>query len=630
MVMTTLLAAQIPCFAATTTTAASATAPTRAAAVAKYKWDLSEIYKTRAAFEADLKKIKTELMPKLEAYKGKLNSVESYKAFMSLEEETSRLISKAYVYAYMTADLDLSSSEASEMTQLIEGVYVDFGELTAFVLPELSTMSEADFNKLYNDESLKNYRRSLEIIKGKRAHILSAPEEKIISQFGEILGAPNELYDKITVADYEAPTIIDSKGKKIQLTDAAYSNILETGNRDLRKKAFEAITNSYKGQVNSLTTNYATQVKSDVLDADLRNYDSALAASLANEEIPMSIYSNLVKSVDKNLAYLHKYNAVKKNYFGFDKMYSYDTYLPVSGNVNLKYSYDDGVKLIEKALAPLGKKYVADFKAGIDGRWVDAYSDDNKAGGAYSWGAYDTEPFILMNYDNSLDSVLTLAHEMGHSMNSKYSNEKQPSAMADYPTFTAEVASTVNELMVMDYLIKNAKNDDEKLALINMQIQNIRGTVYVQVMFAEFEQKAHEMVENGQPLSLDALNKLWLDLMKKYNGPSLTVLDSSKYGWTTIPHFYTPFYVYKYATSMSASYSIVNQMKGASKDKAIENYLNFLGSGGSKAPVETLQLAGVDMNSTEPVDSILKYFGDLVNEYDKLLKAKKDKMKKAS
>ncbi len=627
MVMTTLLAAQIPCFAATS----SVPNPlVRSEASAKYKWDLSEIYKSRAIFEADLQKTKNDLFPKLEAYKGKLNSVESFKAYKTLEEQTERIITNAYCFAYMTADLDISNSDASEMTQLVEAIYVDYQELTAFVLPELSKMSETDFNKLYNDESLKEYKRDFDKIKGQRAHILSESEEKLISKFGEIVGAPSELFKKITVADYEAPVVTDSKGKKIQLTDANYYNILESSDRNLRKKAFEAITKSYQGQINSLTTNYATQVKADVLDAELRKYDSALAASLSNEEIPMSIYTNLVKSVNKNLVYLHKYNTVKKNYFGFDKMYSYDTYLPLSGNVNLKYSYDDGVKLIEKALAPLGKKYVADFDNGINHKWVDAYADENKAEGAYSWGSYDTQPYILMNFDNSLDSVLTLAHEMGHSMNSKYSNETQPFATAEYPTFTAEVASTVNEMLVMDYLIKNAKNDDEKLALINMQIQNIRGTVYTQVMFAEFEQKTHEMVEQGTPLSPDALNKLWLDLIKKYNGSSLTVLDSAKYGWSTIPHFYTAFYVYKYATSMSASYSIVNQMNGENKDKAIENYLNFLSSGGSKPPVEALKLAGVDMNSTEPVDSILKYFGGLVDEYDRLLKAKKAKMKKAS
>lgn len=627
MVMTTLLAAQIPCFGAT---AAASNPPTRSEASAKYKWDLSEIYKTRATFEADLQKVEKEILPKLTEYKGKLNSVDGFKSFKTLDEQASRIIFNAYVYAYMSADLDATDNNATEMAQIAESAYNNYLEATAFVSPELSKMSETDFDKLYKAESLKDYKRYLDTIKLSRAHILSEPEETIISKFGDVLGAPSTLFNKITLADYKAPIITDSKGKKIELTDAKYSQILETGDRALRQKAFEAVTNSYKAQINALSTNYATQVKADVLNAELRKYDSALDASLASEEIPKSIYTNLVSAVNKNLAYLHKYNAVKKSYFGFDKMYTYDTYLPLSKDADLKYSYEEGVKLIEKALAPLGTQYVADYKKGISSKWVDVYAGDNKYDGGYNWGTYDTHPYILMNYDNTLDSTLTLAHEMGHALNSKYSNAKQPYATADYTIFTAEVASTVNELLVMDYLIKNAKNDDEKLALINMQIQNIRGTVYSQVMYAEFEQKTHEMVEQGKPLSPDVLNKTWLDLVKKYNGPSVSVSDQSQYSWSRISHFYTAFYVYKYSTSMSAAYSIVNQMNGPNKEKAVENYLNFLSAGGSNPPVESLKLAGVDMNSSEPVDSLLKYFGDLVNEYDKLLKAKKANVKKAS
>lgn len=625
MVMTTLLAAQIPCFAAT-----EAEVPSRSEVSSKYKWNLSEIYKTRSDFEADLKKIEKDFIPKLSEYKGKLNTVDSFKAFKALDEQASRILFSAYVYAYMSADLNASDNNATEMTEIAEAAYNNYIEATSFVSPELSKMSDKEFEALYTADSLKSYKRFLDTIKSNRAHILSDSEETIISKFGDIMGAPNTMFSKITLADYQAPVITDSKGKKIELTDANYSVILESSDRALRKKAFEAITNSYKEQINALSTNYATQVKADVLNAEIRKYDSALDASLASEEIPKSIYTNLVSAVNKNLTYLHKYNAVKKDYFGFDKMYNYDTYLPLSKDVNLKYKYDDGVKLIEKALAPLGTQYVADFKKGINSNWVDVYADENKYDGGYNWGSYDTHPYILMNYDNSLDSTLTLAHEMGHAMNSKYSNAKQPYATADYTIFTAEVASTVNELLVMDYLIKNAKTDDEKLALINMQIQNIRGTVYSQVMYAEFEQKTHEMVEQGKPLSPDVLNKTWLDLVKKYNGSSLTVMDQSKYSWSRISHFYTSFYVYKYSTSMSAAYSIVNQMNGPNKEKAIENYLNFLAAGGSNPPVETLKLAGVDMNSAEPVDSLLKYFGDLVNEYEKLLKAKKASVKKAS
>lgn len=623
MVMAALLAQS------TLTFAAAPPQLTRAEAPAKYKWQLTEIYASKAAFEADLKKVKTELLPKFAAYKGKLKNPTDFKALMKLDEEAGRLVFKAYVYANFTADLDTTSDLGTELVDLAMATYGAYAEASAFVAPELSAMNPEDFNKLLNDSSLSDYKRYLEKIKLSKDHSLSDKEEALLAQLTEINGAPDAMFDKITVADYQYPVIKDSKGKSITLTDAKYDEIMRTGDRALRKAAYDATVNSYAAQINALTQNYATQVKLDVFNAEVRNYPSALEASLSSEEIPKSIYDNLVKSVNANLSYLHKYNAVKKNYFGLDKMYSYDTRLPIAGSVTYQLSLDEAVKVINKGLAPLGEQYLKDFNSGINGNWIDAYPDDNKAGGGYQWGTYDTHPYILMNYDNSLDEALTVAHEMGHALNSKYSNEKQSYANADYPIFTAEVASTVNELLVMDYLIKNAKSDDEKLFLINKQIENIRGTIYSQVMYAEFEQSIHAMAEAGKPLSPEIMNSTWLNLVKKYNGPSLTVVDGAKYSWSRISHFYNAFYVYKYATSMSAAYSIVNQITGTDHDAATKRYLEFLASGGTKPPVETLKAAGVDMNSSEPVDSILKYFGSLVDEYEKILKAKKA-VKKAS
>lgn len=626
LTMAALLSSQMLSFGA----AKPSDPPTRSQVSDKYKWNLKEIYEDRAAFEADLKKIEKELLPKVAVYKGKLNDPEQFKAYMKLNEELNRLIFNAYVYANFSADLNQSDNNATELSEMAGRIYGLYQEATAFVMPELSKMATADFDKLYADESLKTYKRYFDKIKLQKAHTLTDSEEQLLSGLGDILGAPNTLFDKITLADYKAPTIKDAKGKDIILTDAKYFQIMETGDRALRKKAYETSFASYESQINALAANYATQVKIDVYNAKTRGYGSALEAALATEEIPKSIYDNLVSSVNKNLGYLHKYNTVKKNYFGFDKMYSYDTRLPISAELDTNYTYEEAVAVIEKGLAPLGKKYIADFKKGINNRWVDVYADENKYTGAYQWGSYDTHPYILMNFDNTLDSTLTLAHEFGHALNSEYSNKTQDYINADYPIFTAEVASTTNELLVMDYLIKNTKNKDEKLFLINKQIENIRGTIYSQVMFAEFEQKTHEIVAQGKPLSPDVLNNTWLALVKKYNGKDLIVPDASKYYWSRISHFYTPFYVYKYATSMSAAYSIVNQMNGKDSEKAIENYLAFLSSGGSMTPVDSLKLAGVDMNSPESVDSILKYFGSLVDEYDKLLKEKKAAQKKAS
>lgn len=626
LTMMALMSSQVLSFAA----ANPSDPPTRSQVSEKYKWNLKELYANRAAFEADLTKIEKELLPKAASYKGKLNDPAQFKAFMKLDEEMGRLIFKAYVYANFSADLNQSDNNATELVELANRIYGLYQEGTAFVSPEMSKMAVADFDKLYKDESLKTFKRYFDKIKINKEHTLTDAEEQLLSGLSDILGAPDTLFDKITLADYKDPVIKDAKGKDIVLTDAKYGQIMESGDRALRKKAYEATMATYEAQINSLAANYATQVKIGVFNAKTRGYGSALEAALVGEEIPKSIYDNLVTSVNKNLSYLHKYNTVKKNYFGFDKMYSYDTRLPISAELDTNYTYDEAVAIIEKGLAPLGKQYVSDFKMGINNRWVDAYADENKYTGGYQWGTYDTHPYILMNYDNTLDSALTLAHEFGHALNSHYSNKTQDYMNADYPIFTAEVASTTNELLVMDYLIKNTKNKDEKLFLINKQIENIRGTIYTQVMYAEFEQTIHQMAEQGKPLSPDVLNNTWLTLVKKYNGKDLSVLEQSKYNWSRISHFYTPFYVYKYATSMSAAYSIVNQMNGKDSAKAIENYLAFLSAGGSKTPVDALKLAGVDMNSPESVDSILKYFGSLVDEYDKLLKEKKAAQKKAS
>lgn len=315
---------------------------------------------------------------------------------------------------------------------------------------------------------------------------------------------------------------------------------------------------------------------------------------------------------------LHKYYKIKKKALGLDEMHGYDLLVPIVDDYKIEMSFEDAVEMIAKALQPLGDKYVQDFKDGIKNKWVDVYEDDNKYTGAYSWGSYDTHPYILMNYDNSLDSVLTLAHEMGHALNSKYSNEAQNYINSDYPIFTAEVASTVNELLVMDYLIKNAKDDTEKLYLINKQIENISGTVYTQVMFSEFEQIMHDKAESGEPISKETLNDYWRSLNMKYSGSALKIDKEAEVGWERISHFYMNFYVYKYATSISASYQIVNDITSGEKD-AVENYLNFLASGGSEMPVDTLLKTGVDMNSSKPVDSILSYFDSLVNQMDELI-----------
>lgn len=583
----------------------------------QYKWDLTDIYADEAAFMADIEMVEAAL-PKLEAYSGQLTTVDKIAELFVMEEEVSRKFWTAYVYANLMIDLDQRNDKATEYVSIVSTLYGQYASATSFVESELLELDKAMFDKLMRDSRLKDRKMYFQNLLDKKAHILSKDEEKILSLAAELSQTPNNVFDKVTLADKEKLYIENKDGEEVELTSGLYYQILEDKDRGYRAKAFEIRNGFYEKVNNTLSAAYEGEIKKNIFFAKARKFDSAIEASLSAEYVPKSVYDNLVAAVNGNLEYLHKYYTIRKEALGYDQLYGYDASVPLTEDYKMEVSYDDANDIIATALKPLGDKYVADYKAGIADQWVDVYEDDNKYGGGYQWGTYDTHPYILMNYDNSLNSMLTLAHEMGHALNTKYSNEAQPYATADYTIFTAEVASTVNELLVMDYLIQNAENDEEKLYLINQQIDNIRGTVYVQVMFSEFEKMTHEMVENGEPLTPEILNKTWMDLLKKYYGEDYTVLHFQQYGWSRIPHFYMNFYVYKYATSMSAAYSIVNRIK-AGDENAVEDYLEFLAAGGSDKPIEILKATSVDMNSSEPVDSILLYFGELVDEFEMLL-----------
>lgn len=589
----------------------------RADAEEKYKWDLTDIYETEYAFAKDIEAVEA-LLPQFEQYVGKLTTEDVLVELFALEEETSRKFWKAYVYANLSVDLNQRDSKATEQVSIVDGLYGKYSTAVSFIQPEIIALDTKTIEGFMKSKQLEDRKIYFQNLMDSKEHILSKEEEKILSLASEMAGTAKNTFDKVTLADKEKVYITNKEGEEVELTSGLYYQILEDSDRAYRAKAYELRNAVYEKVNNTLSATYIGEIKKNIFFAKARGYDSAMEASLDAESIPKSVYDNLVSAVGKNLPYLHKYYTVRKNALGYDQLYGYDTSVALTEDYKMEISYDEANEIIMEALKPLGDKYVSDYKAGIADQWVDVYEDDNKYGGGYQWGTYDTHPYILMNYDNSLNSLLTLAHEMGHAMNTKYSNEMQPYATADYTIFTAEVASTVNEMLVMDYLIENAKNDEEKLFLINQQINNIRGTVFVQVMFSEFEKMTHEMVENGEPLSPEIINKTWMDLLTKYYGEDYTKLHFQQYGWSRIPHFYMNFYVYKYATSMSAGYSIVNRIT-AGEEGAVEDYLAFLGAGGSDKPIEILKATGVDMNSSEPVDSILVYFGELVDEFEGLL-----------
>lgn len=586
----------------------------------KYKWDLTDIYQSEEAFMADIQAVE-DLLPEFNQYVGKLTTVDKLAELSKLNDVIGRKFFKAYVYANLMLDLDQKDSKSTEYVSIVNGLYGKYLSARTFVEPEILELSTTTIERFIKSPKLANDKMFFQQLLDRKEHVLSKDEEKLLSLASEMAGSPKHIFDKVTLADKEKIYITNKDGEKVELTSGLYNQISMDPDRAYRSRAYVAKAARNEKVANTLGATYEAEIKKNIFFAKARGFDSAIEASLSADSVPVSVYNNLVLSVNNNLEPLHKYYTVRKNALGYEQLYAFDNYVPLTDEYRMEISYDEATEIIAKALEPLGKKYVNDFEAGIHDQWVDVYEDANKTTGGYNWGTYDTHPYILMNYDNSLDSLLTLAHEMGHAMNSKYSNETQPSSMANYSIFTAEVASTANELLVMDYLIQNAKSDEEKLFLINQQINNIRGTVYLQVMFSEFEKKAHEMVENGEPISPDILSKTWMELLEKYNGEDYTTLPSQQYGWSRIPHFYMNFYVYKYATSMSAAYSIVNRIT-AEEENAVEDYLTFLSAGGSDYPIELLKATGVDMNDSEPIDSILEYFGELVDEFETLLAAK--------
>jgi oligoendopeptidase F len=621
-VAVTLMVSQVVVFADTEITK-------RADAPEQYKWDLTEIYESREAFDAVVNKVLDVYLPQYEALVGKLNTTENLVKYFELDEMTSRDLFTAYVFASLNADLDQTDTNSSEMVSLVGGAYGEYLSAVSFAEPEILDIPEADLLEMLKDEKLAPYKTYLEGLLASQEYVLSKEEEKIMSLAAEVTGQAKDIFDKVTLADYIKPVITDSNGEEVVLSSGAFGQILDSGTREERKTAAEAKIQSQVALNNTLTATYIAEIKKNIFNSKARGYESSLDAALYSEDISRSIYESLVKSVNENLEPLHRYYATRKAAMGLDELHYYDAYVPLVEDFEMEIPFDEAVKIIIKGLEPLGQQYISDFKMGIENNWVDAFEDDNKYTGGYQWGTYDTHPYILMNYDNSLDSLLTLAHEMGHALNSYYSNNEQNYFEANYPTFTAEVASTTNELLVMDYLIKNASSEQEKLYLLNKQIDNIRGTVYVQVMFSEFEKRTHELAEAGEALSPEVFNNLWLELMQNYYGDAYTIIDGQEVGWSFIPHFYMNFYVYKYATSMSASYAIVNKIENEGQ-AAIDDYLTFLASGGVDAPIPTLEKAGVDMTSTEPVESILNYFGSLVDEFADLVAKQPVKVEETS
>lgn len=583
----------------------------------EYKWDLDKMYPNREAMEADIAYIEGGLK-EVASYKGKLSdSADSLYKALKLMEDISRKISHYYVYTHMRHHEDTRINENLADSSKSEMISTDLSKATAYIVPEIIAMDEGLLASYLKDERLGHYKKMIDEILRDKPYTLSDKEEEIMAAASELAGVPENTYEMLSYADMKFPEITDEDGNKVRLDMFNYSKFIKSKDRRVRQEAFEAEFGTYKKYSNTMASTLFGGIKAEIFNSSIRKYPSALFASLYADNISLDVYNNLIESIHENIPALDKYIGLKKKYFGLDEVHMYDLYVPMAEDFKMEISYEEAQEIIIKALEPMGQDYVTLIKRAFDEKWIDVYENEGKRGGAYSWGSYDSHPYILMSYNNDLNSMFTLIHELGHSMHSYLSHESQPYIYSSYKIFVAEVASTVNENLLIKYLLKNAKSDEEKIYLLNYYLEQFRTTVYRQTLFAEFEKISHEKVESGQPMTANDFTGIYYDLNKLYYGGSCNVDELVGIEWARIPHFYSNFYVYKYATGFSAATVLSNMI--LNEEGAVPRYIEFLRSGGSEYPLDQLRHAGVDMEEKSSVDGALKVFADLIDELEALI-----------
>ena len=582
----------------------------------EYKWDLESMYEGSRSIEEDLKNIEDNIR-ELETSKGKLSeSKDVFYRTLKLMEDTSRRISHYYVYTNMKHHEDTRINENQAKATKAEMISSDFSRATAYIVPEIISMDENILEDYLKDEKISHYKKMIEEILRDKPHTLSQKEEEILAQVGELTSVPETTYEMLSYADMVFPEIEDEDGNKVRIDHFNYTKYIKSKDRRVRKEAFEAEFSTYKKYSNTMAATLFGGIKAEVFGARVRKYPSAIYASLHSDNISTDVYDNLILSVHENIGYLDKYINIKKKYFGLDEMHMYDLYLPMARDFKMDISYEEAQKIIIEALEPMGQEYVGLIKKAFAEKWIDVYENEGKKGGAYSWGSYDSHPYILMSYKNDLNSLFTLIHELGHSIHSYYSRSSQPYIYSGYKIFVAEVASTVNETLLIKYLLNKSKDKEEKIYLLNYYLEQFRTTVYRQTLFAEFEKISHERVEEGNPLTAQDFTQIFYDLNKLYYGGSCNVDELSGIEWARIPHFYSNFYVYKYATGFSAASVLSSLILEGGEN--VNRYIDFLKSGGSKYPLDQLRDAGVNMEEKRAIDDALSVFADLVDELEDL------------
>ena len=573
------------------------------------KWRIDKIYETPAKWNEELNKLKEEA-PKLKDFEGKLGNKEDLKAFLLLNEKLSRKLGKLYVYAHMRSHEDTSNPEMQSLVNKIDPYSAEFSSYTAYFVPEILSLKEGTIENFINeDKDLKQYKIYFEMILNEKPHILSKEVESVLASVSDCLGAPESIYSMLTNSDMTFGEIVDESGRKVELTEGNYISFIKSKDRKVREAAFKLLFGTYKKYENTLATSLTSSIKNFVFESKTRKYNSSLEASLKPNNIPVEVYYNALKTVDENMDALHRYVRIKKKLLNLEEIHMYDLYVPVIECKKEHLEYKDAISLVEEGLKPLGKEYLDIFNEGINEGWIDVYENKGKRSGAYSWGSYDTMPYVLLNYNYELNDASTLAY---------YTRKTQPYIYGDYSLFCAEVASTTNEILLIHHLIEKETDKNKKLYLINQELEQIRTTVFRQLMFAEFELKTHEAIENGESLTSEVLCKMWKDINIKYFGEDMNVDEEISIEWARIPHFYSDFYVYQYATGYAAASSFANSILSKGEE-AVEKYKGFLKAGGSMYPIDTLKMAGVDMTTSKPLKDTLDRFNELLDMLEEII-----------
>ncbi|SEN15251.1 oligoendopeptidase F [Mesobacillus persicus] len=594
--------------------------PARSEVPVEETWRLEDIFSSDEAWEQEFQEVK-ELLPGVQQYQGKLgDSGEQLYEALQFQDRLLERLGKLYTYAHMRYDQDTANSFYQGLNDRISNLSSQAGSALAYIVPEILSIDEQRLKGLLEEKSeLQLYQHALEEINLQRPHILSAEQEALLAEASEVMSSPSNTFGMLNNADLEFPTIRDENDEEVEITHGRYIRFLESEDRRVREDAFKGVYGTYGKFRNTFASTLSGNIKRDNFNARIRNYSSARHAALSANNIPETVYENLVGTINNNLHLLHRYVKLRRKVLGVNKLHMYDLYTPLVKNVKMEIPYSEAKELILNGLAPMGEEYVGLLKEGFDNRWIDVQENKGKRSGAYSSGSYGTNPYILMNWQDNVNNLFTLAHELGHSLHSHYTRKSQPYAYGNYSIFVAEVASTCNEALLNDYLLKSINDEQKRLYLLNHYLEGFRGTVFRQTMFAEFEHLIHQQVQNNQALTADSLTKDYYELNKKYFGQEDIEIDEEiGLEWSRIPHFYYNYYVYQYATGFSAATALSKQILEEG-EPAVKRYIDYLKAGSSDYPIEVLKKAGVDMASPKPIEDACKVFEEKLNEMEALL-----------